>query len=635
MSIIPGNHDDSNEQRDEVPVFDDDLEVPDAPAANPLIDALEAAIAHFSAGGEGLAPINEVVDVCTGLYLDAIDADAPPSPGEIEKHLLAIVNGVSKMENTKTSIATEKLPTARVLTYWQVAQILLRLHHVVRIAPSTEDTDREYDVLAMYVHDGRSRGLHTPSEHDIRTTARKYNKQLSLKEFAEVQAVLQEDAPRVQRCAHRDLVPVNNGAFNYSRHDIDLEIDGKKFHFPAKSMSPFDPSLVFLSKVRVDYVKGAINPVIVHPVDGTRWDVVSWIKEFYYTQGDDAFNAKYAGMAELIWEIIGAVVRPNVRWGKSAWFYSEQGNNGKGTLCSLMRNLVGAGSHTSIPLLDFDKDFALEPLLRATAIIVDENDVGAFIEKAANLKAIETNDVIPINRKYRMPIAFQFWGFMVQCLNGFPRMKDKSESNYRRKLFVPFDKSFTGAERKYIKDDYLQRPEVLQYVLWYVLHEAGAADPGSYYELSEPVATQEVLADFKEVNDPVRAFWEEFRERFAWDLLPFTFLYDLFKAWFREVSPSGSPVSMNQFRSDLLGLVRTDPMWHCADKSKKHRPGNMMALPEILIAEYELAKWLSPTFKGSDITRRSKPVLSASYRGILRRTGATTDGTTSTDDTED
>lgn len=211
-----------------------------------------------------------------------------------------------------------------------------------------------------------------------------------------------------------------------------------------------------------------------------------------------------------------------------------------------MRNLVGDGSHTSIPLSDFGKDFALEPLVRANAIIVDENDVGTFIDKAANLKSIVTNDVIQINRKYRMPIAYQFFGLMVQCLNEFPLVKDKSESFYRRQLFVPFSKSYTGMERKYIKGDYLQRQDVLEYVLWRVLHVAGSSTPGSYYELSEPDATQVVLGEYKETNDPVRSFWEEFKTEFVWALLPFPFLYDLYKSWFAKVSPSGaqSPASV-------------------------------------------------------------------------------------------
>ena len=181
--------------------------------------------------------------------------------------------------------------------------------------------------------------------------------------------------------------------------------------------------------------------------DGTDWDVESWMMSL----SDDL------EVVQVLWECLGAIIRPNVPWNKSAWFYSESGNNGKGTLCELMRQLCGEGSYASIPLSDFGKDFMLEPLLRASSIIVDENDVGTFIDKAANLKAVITGDTLSINRKFKTPVAFNFHGFMVQCLNEMPRIKDRSDSFFRRQLFVPFTKCFTGAERKYIKTDYLHR----------------------------------------------------------------------------------------------------------------------------------------------------------------------------------
>jgi len=619
MPIFSQDNDPINGPHDDEPIFEDDPAHVTTSISNPVADAFTGVMGHFS-GGSGIAPQNEIIRVCTLAYLDAIDRDDPPHARDLEKQLLAFVNGVAKAENSKTKVATEKLPLLRVLSNWQVAQILLSLHHVVRIAPTGEDTDREYDLLGMYVAEGRNRGVHTMSEHDIRMTARRYNLQMSLKEFSEVLAVLQEASPRVHFCLHRDLVPVNNGIFHYGSTDLDLEIGGVSFHFEAKTLHPFNPALVFRAKSRVDYVQNAPMVVITHPSDGD-WEIGQWIEEFYFTEGADDFNSKHEGMADLIWEIIGALIRPYVSFNKTAWFYSEQGNNGKGTLCSLARNLVGTGSHTSIPLSEFGKDFALEPLIHSTVVIVDENDVGTFVDKAANLKALVTGDVIPINRKYRMPVAFQFHGFMIQCLNEFPRVKDKSESFYRRQLFVPFTKCFTGAEKKYIKDDYLQRRDVLEYVLWYVLHRAGASDPGNYYELSEPVATKEVLAEYKEVNDPVRAFWEEFRQRFVWGLLPFTFLFDLYKAWFVDVSPSGSPVSNKQFVSDIVAIVRNDALWNCKDKTKVIRPGQMMAVPELLIAEYELKKWMDPHYGGHDPKKKSHPVLRENYRGLLRTIG--------------
>lgn len=575
---------------------------------------------YFDEGSAGMAPVNQILAFVTRAYLADLDPASPPSAAALEQQLLGLVNGVIDSENQKAPRSNMKLPMRKKLDPWQVAQILLRLHHIKRIAPSDKDTDREYDLLAMYQATGSGSGTYTASEDDIRMKARRYDISLSLNEFKEVMAVLKEEAPRTSQSLQRDLIAVENGIFHYGTEPLTITAGETEIEFEPKTLHPFHPELVFLAKAHVRYVPDAENPVITHPDDGYVWDIVSWVQEL----SDDE------GVPDLIWEIIGAIIRPHVRWNKSAWFYSEAGNNGKGTLCSLMRNLVGAGAHTSIPLVDFGKDFALEPLVRATAIIVDENDVGEYIDKAANLKAVVTGDVIQINRKHRMPIAYQFFGFMVQCLNGFPRMKDKSESNYRRQLFVPFKKSFTGAERRYIKDDYLQRPEVLEYALWHVLHKAGTSaykekgvdEPGSYYTLSAPPATQEALDEYKQTNDPVRAFWDEFRELFAWDLLPFTFLYDLYKTWFNQVSPSGSPLSRQQFVTDLAAIAEPDTLWHCPDKNRKIRPGQLMNVPETLIAEFDLKNWKNPTYRGCDPDKIGQPIIKPNYRGLLRLNAA-------------
>lgn len=102
---------------------------------------------------------------------------------------------------------------------------------------------------------------------------------------------------------------------------------------------------------------------------------------------------------------------------------------------------------------------------------------------------------------------------MVQCVNELPRLRDRSESMYRRLLVVPFEKRFEGNERKYIKDDYLYRPEVLEYVMHKLLAET------DYYELDVPQACVDMLEEFKLENDPVRQFAEEAFTEAAWDLL--------------------------------------------------------------------------------------------------------------------
>lgn len=75
-------------------------------------------------------------------------------------------------------------------------------------------------------------------------------------------------------------------------------------------------------------------------------------------------------------------------------------------------------------------------------------------------------------------------------------------------------KQFEGCERKYIKDDYLRHKEVLEYVLYKLLATT------NYYELDPFKACLDLLNEYKEFNDPVRAFMAEVMGQLAWDLVP-------------------------------------------------------------------------------------------------------------------
>ena len=543
-------------------------------------------------GGYGPAierlPLNQLIEEATTAYLAVLDPLSPPPPAEVERDLLVATNALIAQANMGRPRVSQ-FRILQQLTFWQVARVLVALRHVVNITPELSE-DRDRDVLAVYCGSGPKEGIYLTSETDIRAIAREYDHLMTTAAAREVMAILREQAPRVTRSGDRDLVPMRNGIFNYS----------------TKKLLRFSPDHIFMAKAAVPLDPSATSPVIRTP-DGDDWDVESWFESL----SDDP------EVVDLLWRICGAVLRPYVRWNKSAWFFSELGNNGKGTLVALLRYLLGEQGYHSLPLADMGKDFMLEPLTRANAIIVDENDVGQYIDKAANLKAIITNDVLMINRKNKTPISYQFWGFMVQCLNEFPRIKDRSESFYRRQLFVPFDKCFTGRERRYIKDDYLGREDVLAFVAKRVL-----IDLPQYYELDEPEASRRVLAEYKEFNDPVRAFWSEHTDRFVWDLLPFPFLYEMYLAWFQRTNPSGSPIGRNVFVSNLKAVVQGSEQWEAVDKT---RSAGRMDAPEHLIAEYDMESWMNPVYRVKgvrDLDKLCKPALAASYRGIARTASA-------------
>lgn len=465
---------------------------------------------------------------------------------------------------------------------FQLALVLIERHHAVNVV--YVDSDNTACEIALY---DENEGIYIVNDAYIMRAILAYSISANRSYTDEVFAQLRALAPRRERTTDRDLIPVNNGVFDYKN----------------KKLLQFSPDFVFLTKSKTNYNANAAN-VVIKNSDGTDWDVESWMADL--TDDPEITN--------LFWEITGALLRPNVAWDKSAWLYSDRGENGKGTLCAMWRNLCGS-SATSIPIADFAKDFMLSSLITSQAIIVDENDVGTFIDKAGDLKAVITNDVIYINRKHKDPVPYQFRGFMVQCLNELPRFRDKSDSIYRRQLFIPMSKCFTGKANVDIKKDYINRPEVLEYVMKRVFEM-------DYYTLSEPDACRIILDEYKIYNDPVRQFWKEFEDQFVWDFIPYTFLFSLYKSWFKQNNPSGSIMGRNTFMKDLRNVVSNSSVFGLTDPDgAKIRVGNMMDKTETLIATYNLVDWQTPGMNGSTaatVEALCRPQILDRMAGIIR-----------------
>lgn len=534
-------------------------------------------------------PMDEMLLAAVDDWLTAHPQGRIPNRKRLKEEIVNLTRTIIDAQNSLLS-KTTKIKVPDRLTNVQIARIIELVEPVVCISAGKHDDEgTEFDLFGVYEYDGPNEGIYNTSEQALKQVIRRYNFAAVERDMEEVKQILRLTLPRKRRCMDRDLIAVNNGIFDYKR----------------KVLMPFTPDKIFLSKSRVNYNPNASNVTIHNPEDNTDWDVESWMSEL----------SNDLGIVNLLWQVLGAIIRPFVRWNKSAWLYSETGNSGKGTLCELMRNLCGRGSYASIALSDFSKDFMLEPLIHSNAIIVDENDVGIFLDKVANLKAVITNDVLLINRKFKKPVSYQFFGFMVQCLNEFPRIRDRSDSLYRRQLFIPFDKCYTGSERPYIKGDYLSRPEVLEYVLFKVLNM-------NYYKLSEPAACKAMLDELKVANSPVREFVEDMLPQCQWDLLPFTFLYDLYKAWLVKVNPVGSALSRNFFKRELLAAISGNPEW--VYENKQIASKNRMDRPEPLILRYDLKDWKNPMYMGTDVSQICLPQLCTSYRGLQRKVPTTT-----------
>lgn len=374
---------------------------------------------------------------------------------------------------------------------------------------------------------------------------------------------------------------VNNGIYNHATHELE----------------PFTPDYIAITKLTTNYNPHATLPVI-HISKTKTWDVDLWLKglagKTAHQYDRDTYN--------LFWQIIRSAINPYGINQKTLIFYAESGNNGKGTFGQLIKNIIGYGNYSSVSLADFGKDFRLEPLIGSHLNIADENAVDGYIDDLTALKNITTGDDITINRKNKSVITTRITLTNIQMMNSLPKTKDKTDSLYRRFRFIPFLTSFTNnGENPAIKNDYINRPDVKEYVL----KKALELEP--FVEFINPKRSQVLLNDYKEDNDPVVEFWNEFHNQFKWTRIPSAFAYDLFKAWFEQNNPRQMPLKRNTFLKSTKNWMtsNTNSGWlYRASASQKMHIKNEMDADEPLITEYKLENWYNPTYSGSDARQK-------------------------------
>lgn len=369
----------------------------------------------------------------------------------------------------------------------------------------------------------------------------RYKPDATRREKLEVFTLVKSRLKVVEKCVIPYYVAVNNGIWDMR----------------DKILHPFSQDLVFTSKIHTNLNLAASNPVITIPEDNSTWDVDTFFSEL----GSPEF-------VESIKEVIQAACLPLAPRNKMVLFMNTAGNNGKGTICQLIRNILGKDSVVSIPITNFSKQFELANLPHACSVICDENDVSSFSQGLGNLKSVITGDTVSIERKYKESFDYSFHGLVLQCVNDFPKGDDKSGSFRRRLHIIPFENCFTGAEKRYIKDRLIYRTDVLEYILKMVL-----VDMEYREQFTETAATKKALESYVKTTNSVVSFLKEILPECKWDLLPATdFLYAAYKKWYSDFVPSGKVIGRNDFIDSMKEFIVTDEVakleWEWTDSTR-------------------------------------------------------------------
>lgn len=546
-----------------------------------------------------IPPVNQLISDEVLLFFGTRD-QSTCSPEDVELELLNRINTRLDSESVAYGLkGRNAYQQLKALPPAVIATCILRreLKHTGLIGKSRATAE-----LMTYEAEGPDRGLYVPAEDRIRRLALQYNYMLSPKHCDDVVKRVRYLAPLLKESEDPDVVALANGLF-------DLR---------SKELRDFSPDVVLTSKASV-----AFNPdATTCPVMDDGWNVDEWIRELANNDPE---------VEKLFWQIIAALFRPGHAFGKAILLYSPTGSNGKGTFLELLRNLVGVDRVATLSMSDFGKSFLPPSLLNCFAVLSDENRVGDFMRDTSKLKAWVTHDWVPIDVKYGPMVETKGRGLCVFCVNELPSSKDKSESLYRRFIPIPFLKRYVGAdENKAIKDDYVKRREVLEYVVYKVLMT------DLFGEFIMSAKCEELLGQIRVENDPVLQFAEEFLPQFVWDFLPWDFVYGVYSAWMHKEVPSGRPVSSREFNKRLSAYVDEHPScgWFVprgADgKQTPVRTGKYIIAVEPLAAKYGIGCYRSNVERVDFSVREfGTPYrIPISARGLLRV------GTSSTDDEE-
>ena len=548
-----------------------------------------------SVSGTALPTINQLILQEVANFLGTKN-QSTYCPEDVERFLLNQINkrllGENERNRLKGGLAHRPL---KVLPPSVIATCILKreLRHTGLIGQSRATAE-----LMTYEDEGPNEGLYVPAEERIRSLARQYHYTISPKDLNAVVECVHDSVPLLKESEDEDVVALENGLFNLR----------------SKELLPFSPDVVLRSKASVAFNENASAHVMD---DG--WSVDEWIRGLANNDPD---------VDKLFWQTIAALFRPGHSFDKAVLLYSPTGSNGKGTFVELLRNLVGVERAATLSMSDFGKEFLPEALRSAFCVLSDENEVGSYMKVAGTLKAWITHDWIPFNVKHIPTTNIKGRGLSVFCVNELPSSKDKSESLYRRLMPIPFLKRYVGAdENKAIKNDYVKRPEVLEYVAYKALMMP------LFDTFTEPAVCKKLLNQIRVENDPVLQFAEEFLPQFVWDLLPWKFLYGVYSAWMRKEVPNGRAVNSREFNKRLSAYVDDNPScgWvvpRGADgkqipmRTEKRIVGN-----EPLAVGYDLSDWFDLQPVGGSMCKIGIPHnIPLMARGLLRA------GTSPTDD---
>lgn len=297
-------------------------------------------------------------------------------------------------------------------------------------------------------------------------------------------------APHLKTSDDENYIAVGNGLFNIK----------------TKKLEGFTPEHHVFTKISTDYVDAAPEP------NYHGWTVDKMFNELACNDKEEV---------TLFWQIINDALNGNRSRGKAFFLVGNvHGNNGKGTFQTLIENVVGKDNYSNLKVEDFEKRFALSDL-DGKSVCIGDDIQNQYIEQTSNFNSIVTGDSVNLEVKGKPIYKAKLHCTIIQSCNTMPTF-GKQGGTMRRLILVPFHKTFYDhTENKRIKDDYLNRKAVKEYVLYKALH-----DYADFDHFTESARCKSLKNEFEADNNSLVGFYQDVFKAGNFDCIPTRLTFD-------------------------------------------------------------------------------------------------------------
>ena len=515
----------------------------------------------------------------------------PSKPYDFDKISTGVVDAVNKVLELENALNNhDRYKKIQALEAPELSVVISELYYFKNVKRDRRASNDMTDL--MYWSED---GWYKSAPEFIESLCRALNYAVTRKDIQEVvSAVTFLAGEPVEEERNPNWVFLKNGIFE------------KKHFKDTGELIPYSKDIIAVNPLPIEFNANAVNSVI--DFDGVKFDVDEFLLDIA-NGSDDIFT--------LLWNVLSAAVYHNRNYKKAIFLYSPIGNNGKGTFLTLCRNLIGPSLCLDIPIESFSDKNLVVNLSNARLVTGDENMVDAYVDNVTNFKNAVTGDPITVDRKYKNAITFSFSGLILQCVNGLPTSKDKTNSFFRRILPVPFDNCFTGRENPDIKDVYLADDRVLEYVLFKALML-------DVRELKDVDATDTLLNEYREDNDTLLQWWNDEGSQvdYVWDRIPWVLLYGSYVWWCKYNTARREVfVGYRKFTKEFkLKILPTISDCFYLTKSEKFSVNSSWEEPEPLIGKYDIQELKNPNYVGRDWMKigSNGGQFKMQYRGICK-----------------